>query len=51
VGAFIDGQQVDHGVEVGFGDVELHEHLAAGLEHALEQREDLLHGVGLSGSA
>ena len=40
-------QQGDHAVELVGLDVELDQHLAPGLEHALEQREDLAHGVGL----
>src|SRR5580692_1155197 len=37
------GQDAEHGIEVLRRDVELDQHLAPGLERALEQREDLLH--------
>ena len=42
-------EEVDHGLEVGLLDVQLHEHAAARFERAGEQRLELLHRLALLG--
>ena len=47
VGDLSDGHEGEHRVELLGADVHLHEHLAAGVERAVEQRHQLLHRVAL----
>ena len=49
VGDRSDGQDLDDAGQLVGGDVELDQHLAPGLERALQQGQQLLHGVALVG--